>query len=104
MTTQEMDAPHTKYASANVSELNNMKTWQKFIDQLNHRLIEINAEPDLNKTKPVIINKKEEIGKLLKQFEINRQTWIALKYNDKIFVVWKDLVFLYLQNSMDSLV
>lgn len=97
-----MDAPHTKYASANVSKLNNMKTWQKFIDQLNNRLIEINSEPDLNKTKLVIINKKEEIGKLLKQFEINRQTWIALKWNDKVFVVWKELVFLYLNEKCEN--
>jgi hypothetical protein len=36
--------------------------------------------------------------KLLRQLEIMRETWIALKFNDEIFVVWKELVFLYLKN------
>lgn len=36
--------------------------------------------------------------KLLRQFEIMRETWIALKFNDTIFVIWKELIFLYSKN------
>jgi len=63
------------------------------IDLLNHRLVEIDTTPDLSKFKPVVILKREEVAKLLKQFEIMRETWIALKYNETIFVIWRGLMF-----------
>lgn len=63
------------------------------IELLNHRLVEVDTTPDLNKTKPVVILKQEEILKLLRQLEINRETWIALNYNDTIFIIWRDLIF-----------
>ena len=99
---QEMEAPRTKYAPTYASELKNVKSWQRFIDLLNNRLIEINTAPDLSKSKLVVIIKPEELGKLLKQLEIMRETWIALKFNDEIFVVWKELVFLYLKENCEN--
>ena len=72
------------------------------INLLNHRLVEIDSTPDLRKTRPAVIHKQEEIGKLIKQLEIMRETWIALKFNDEIFVVWKDLVFLYLKENREN--
>lgn len=102
VTAQEMRSAHIKQAPLNLFELKNMKPWQKFIDQLNNRLIEINTEPNLSKSKPIIIHKQEEIGKLIKQLEIMRETWIALKFNDKIFVVWKEIIFLYLKENREN--
>jgi hypothetical protein len=78
-----------------------MESCQSFIDLLNHRLIEVNTSPDLSKSNPVVISKQEEIGKLLRQFEIRGETWIALKFNDTIFVIWKELIFLYTENQKD---
>ena len=79
-----------------------MNSIRNQIDLLNHRLVEIDSTPDLIKSKPVMIHKQEEIGKLLKQFEIMRETWIALKFNNEIFVVWKELVFLYLKENCEN--
>ena len=79
-----------------------MTSCQDALQLLNHRLIEIDTTPDFTASKPVVIFKKEEIGKLLRQFEIMKETWIALKFNDSIFIVWKELVFLYLEKSSDD--
>ena len=102
MATQEIEASRTMYATTSESDPKNPKTWQRFIDLLNHRLIEINTTPDLSKSKLIVISKPREIGKLLKQLEIMRETWIALKFNDEIFVVWKELVFLYLNENCEN--
>jgi hypothetical protein len=68
-------------------------TCQECINLLNHRVVEIDTTPDLTKSKPLVILNQEEIGKLLRQFEIMRETWIALKYNDTIFIIWRELIF-----------
>ena len=102
MAIQEMEASRIKYTPTHSTEPKNVKTWQSFIDQLNHRLIEINNAPNLSKSTLVIISKPEELGKLLKQLEIMRETWLALKFNDEIFVVWKELVFLYLKENREN--
>lgn len=65
------------------------------IELMNGRLIEVDNTPDLSKTKPIILLRQEELSKLLKQFEINKETWIALKFNETIFIVWKELIFLH---------
>lgn len=69
---------------------------------LDNRLIVVNTSPDITGCKPVAIFKKEEVGKLLRQFEIMRETWFAFKFNSNIFIVWKDLIFLYLDNSSNA--
>jgi hypothetical protein len=72
------------------------------IELLNNRLVEVDTTPDLNKTKPVVVLKQEEIAKLLRQFEINRETWIALKFNETIFVIWKELIFLHIRENCEN--
>ena len=79
-----------------------MNSCYDLIDLLNHRLVEIDSAPDLSKSKPVMIHKQNEIAKFLKQFEIMKETWIALKCNDNIFVIWKELVFLYLKENCEN--
>ncbi|MGD0978035.1 MAG: hypothetical protein ABR962_02720 [Candidatus Bathyarchaeia archaeon] len=76
---------------------------QNSIDILNQRLVEIDTTPDLTKSKPVVILKKEEIAKLIGQFEMMKETWIALKFNDTIFVIWKELIFLFLKDHENEL-
>lgn len=79
-----------------------MTSFNNQINILNNRLVEVDATPDLSKSKPVIIHKQEEIGKLLKQLEIMRENWIALKFNDEIFVVWNELVFHYSNEKSEN--
>jgi len=76
-----------------------MTTRQDVLQLLTHRLIEVDTSPDFTASKPIVIFKKEEIGKLLRQFEIMKEKWIALKYTDSIFIVWRKMVFLYLEKS-----
>lgn len=59
------------------------------------KLIEVDATPDLSKHKPVVILKQEEFAKLLTNLESMKEPWIAMKFNDTIFVVWNDLIFLH---------
>jgi hypothetical protein len=59
------------------------------------KLIEVDATPDLSKHKPVVILKWEEFEKLLKNLESMKEPWIAMKFNDTIFVVWNELIFLH---------
>lgn len=80
-----------------------MTTCQNSTDILNQKLIEIDTTPDLRKSKPVVILKKEEIAKLIGQFEMMKETWIALKFNDTIFVIWKELIFLFLKDRENEL-
>lgn len=103
MATQEIEAPRTMYATTSESDPKNLKTWQRYIDLLNHRLIEINTRPELSKSKLIVISKPVEIGKLLKQMEIMRETWIALKFKNEIFVIWKEIVFLCLKENCKNL-
>ncbi|MGD0071659.1 MAG: hypothetical protein ABSB71_08900 [Candidatus Bathyarchaeia archaeon] len=79
-----------------------MSSPQELMDLLNHRIVSIDTSLDLAKSKPVVILEKAEIAKLLKQFEIRNETWIALKFNDSIFIIWRELVFLYLENPSDN--
>ena len=79
-----------------------MNSFHNQIDLLNHRLVEINSTLNLGNTRPVVIHKQEEIGKLLKQLEIMRENWIALKFNDEIFVVWNELVFHYSNEKSEN--
>ena len=79
-----------------------MNPFHNQIDLLNHRLVKIDSTPDLSKSKLCVIHKQEEIGKLLKQFEIMNENWIALNFNNEIFVVWKELVFHYLSGKREN--
>ncbi len=79
-----------------------MSTCEQFIDLLNNRIIEVDTTPDLLKYKPVVILKEEQLGKLLEQFEIMHETWIALKFNETVFVIWKELIFLFVRKSNEN--
>ncbi|MEM3629559.1 MAG: hypothetical protein QXU46_06265 [Candidatus Bathyarchaeia archaeon] len=59
------------------------------------KLVEVDATPDMSKHKPVVILKQEEFAKLLTNLESMKEPWIAMKFNDTIFVVWNDLIFLH---------
>ena len=59
------------------------------------KLVEVDATPDLSKHKPVVILKPEEFAKLLTNLDDMKEPWIAMKFNDTIFVVWKELIFLH---------
>ena len=66
---------------------------------LGEKLVEVDTTPDLTKYKPVVILRKEEFAKLLARLETMKQPWIAMKFNDTIFVVWKELIFLHVEHS-----
>jgi len=59
------------------------------------KLVEVDATPDLSKHKPVVILKPEEFAKLLTNLDDMKEPWIAMKFNDTIFVVWNELIFLH---------
>jgi len=59
------------------------------------KLVEIDATPDLSKHKPIVILKQEEFAKLLTNLETMKEPWIAMKFNDTIFVIWNELIFLH---------
>jgi hypothetical protein len=59
------------------------------------KLVEVDATPDLSKHKPVVILKLEEFAKLLTNLETMKEPWIAMKFNDTIFIVWNELIFLH---------
>ncbi|MEM2111808.1 MAG: hypothetical protein QXX08_08020 [Candidatus Bathyarchaeia archaeon] len=62
---------------------------------LSKKLVEVDATPDLSKHKPVVILKPEEFAKLLTNLDDMKEPWIAMKFNDTIFVVWNELIFLH---------
>jgi hypothetical protein len=72
-----------------------MNIQQSGIPLLTKKLIEVDATPDLSKHKPVVILKLEEFEKLLTNLESMKEPWIAMKFNDTIFVVWNELIFLH---------
>lgn len=72
-----------------------MEACQNRLQILGQKLIEIDTTPDLSKYKPVVILKQEEFAKLLTNLETMKEPWIAMKFNDIIFLVWKELIFLY---------
>ncbi|MGA2308220.1 MAG: hypothetical protein ABSG57_01565 [Candidatus Bathyarchaeia archaeon] len=80
-----------------------MTSCQDSTDLLNQRLVEIDTTPDLSKSKPVVTLKQEEIDKLIRQFEMMKEAWIALKFNETICVIWKDLIFLFSTNREEEL-
>jgi len=59
------------------------------------KLVEVDATPDLSKHKPVVILKPEEFAKLLTNLDDMKEPWIAMKFNDTIFVVWNELILLH---------
>jgi len=62
---------------------------------LHEYLIEVDSTPDLSKYKPIVMLRQDAFTKLLTLLEAMKEPWIAMKFNDTIFVVWKELVFLY---------
>jgi len=72
-----------------------MDNRQNELQILDQKLIEIDSTPDLNKHKTVVILKQEEFAKLLTQLEAMKEPWIAMKFNDTIFIVWNELIFLH---------
>jgi len=72
-----------------------MNVQESSIPLLAKKLIEVDATPDLSKHKPVVIFKQEEFEKLLTNLESMKEPWIAMKFNDTIFVVWNELIFLH---------
>lgn len=59
-------------------------------------LIEIDATPDLSKQKPIVILERREFVKLIANLKGQKEHWIAMRFNDSIFVMWRELVFLHL--------
>lgn len=66
---------------------------------LGQKLIEIDSTPDLSRYKPVVILREEELAKLLTQLEAMKEPWIAMQFSDTIFLVWKELIFLYVTST-----
>lgn len=62
---------------------------------LNQHIIEVDSTPSFANVKPVTILESGEFAKLLTSLERMKEPWLALKFNDLIFIVWKGLVFLH---------
>ena len=76
-----------------------MEPCQDCMELLKRKLVEIDTTPDLSRYKPIVMLKQGEFGKLLAQLENMNEAWIAMKFNDTIFVVWNELIFLYVANA-----
>ena len=63
------------------------------------KIIEIDATPDLIKYKPIVILKEEEFAKLINVLNCMKTAWIAMRFNNTIFLFWGDLVFLHSSTS-----
>jgi hypothetical protein len=72
-----------------------MNACESVMPLLSKKLVEVDATPDLSKHKPIVILKSEEFAKLLTNLETMKEPWIAMKFNDTIFVVWNELIFLH---------
>jgi hypothetical protein len=72
-----------------------MEAYESGLPLLTKKLIEVDATPDLSKHKPVVILKKEEFAKLLTNLDDMKEPWIAIKFDDTIFVIWNGLIFLH---------
>jgi len=70
-------------------------TTPKKSSTLNTHAIEVDSTPSFANVKPVAILKSSEFAKLLTKLERMKEPWLALKFNDLIFIVWKELVFLH---------
>ena len=60
---------------------------------LSAKIVEIDTIPDLKKFKPVVLLKHVEVVKLLKQLQEMSEVWLALKYNETIFIIWREFIF-----------
>ena len=76
-----------------------MNTSEQAFPILHEYLIEVDSTPDLSKYKPIVILRQDAFAKLLTLLEAMKEPWIAMKFNDTIFVVWKELAFLYVINN-----
>ncbi|MGB9693930.1 MAG: hypothetical protein ACPLYF_03715 [Fervidobacterium sp.] len=72
-----------------------MNACESVMPLLAKKLVEVDATPDLSKHKPVVILKPEEFTKLLTNLDDMKEPWIAMKFNDTIFVIWNELIFLH---------
>lgn len=63
------------------------------------KIIEIDATPDLIKYKPIVILKEEEFAKLINVLNCMKTAWLAMRFNNTIFLFWGDLVFLHSSTS-----
>jgi hypothetical protein len=72
-----------------------MNTCENVMSLLAKKLVEVDATPDLSKHKPVIVLNPEEFAKLLTNLDDMKEPWIAMKFNDTIFIVWNELIFLH---------
>ena len=63
---------------------------------LEKKIVEVDSTPDFSKYKPIVILKREELAKLLMLLEAMKEPWIAMKFNDTIFVMWREIFFLYM--------
>jgi hypothetical protein len=61
------------------------------------KLIEVDTMPDLSK--PIVILKREEFVKLLMNLGVLDESWIAMKFNDNVFVAWRELIFLHVESN-----
>lgn len=78
------------------SEKNKKITYDnRFIELLNQRPILVSKKPLLSKLDKIILDEKADIIRILTQLEVRNETWIALKYRQKIFLIWNDLVFVF---------
>ncbi|MCW4028351.1 MAG: hypothetical protein NWE92_01725 [Candidatus Bathyarchaeota archaeon] len=59
------------------------------------RIIKIDATPDLNKYKPIVILSPKEFTKLIHLLDSMKTSWLAMKFNNNIFLFWGELVFLH---------
>jgi hypothetical protein len=66
-----------------------------FPEAISRKLIEVSVEPDLTKLKPIVIIRQDELVKLLTQIEGMKKPWLAMKYNDAIYIIWNRLLCVF---------
>lgn len=66
------------------------------------RIIEIDATPDLNKYKPIVILSPKEFTKLIHLLDSMKASWLGMKFNNNIFLFWEELVFLHTTCCLDE--
>jgi len=72
-----------------------MKTLWDGLSMLDGKLVEVDTTPDLDKYKPIVILRVQEFERLVTNLRAMKEPWIAMKFNNSIFLVWREMVFLH---------
>ena len=76
-----------------------MIAYQDLPEALRCKIIEVVSVPDLTTIRPPIKLGLDEVPKLMLQITVLKKPWLAMKFNENIFIILCGLIFLCTSES-----